>query len=230
MKDSFWFRHDSNAHEDLKLVRIKRIHTHWGIGIFWEVIEVLRNQNNYKYSINESDLQFLCEDIIRCNDFARFKSWLNDCFDMKPEPIFQKDKNSFWSESLITRMRKWESCKDNGSKPKKKEKKANSKPIKSELKANSEHKIRLDKNILDYKDKKIEEAWLIWVEYKKNQFKFRYKTTSSEQIGINELIKLCDNNFDLALSIVNQSISNGWKGLFALKNISKNRVDEINSW
>lgn len=111
-KDAFWFRHDSSAGRDMKLLKIKGIHTHWGVGVFWEVIEVLRDQDGYKHECDESSLQLLCS-LIGCNDVPKFLSWYRDTIRFK---LFSEKDGFFFSESLIARMRKWESTKDNGSK------------------------------------------------------------------------------------------------------------------
>jgi hypothetical protein len=61
------------------------------------------------------------------------------------------------------------------------------------------------------------DTWKLWTEFKKEQFKFSYKSEKSEQIAINDLIRLSKNNDETAKNIVFQSISKGWKGLFELK-------------
>lgn len=111
-KDAYWFRHDSNAGRDVKLLKIAHIHTHWGKGIFWDVIEVLREQLNYCFSSKESDLQILAS-IIGCSDVPKFLSWYRDCIQIG---LFIEDGDKFYSASLISRMKKWETCKDNGGK------------------------------------------------------------------------------------------------------------------
>jgi len=115
-KDSYWFKHDSEARNDIKLVKLRKIYTHWSDGIYWNIVEVLRGQKDYKYPLNESDLQLLCEELIRCHDFDKFRNWLNDSFNLTPESLFAKDELFFWSESLINRMKKWEILKKNGEK------------------------------------------------------------------------------------------------------------------
>jgi hypothetical protein len=81
-------------------------------------------------------------------------------------------------------------------------------------------------NEIEYKDERIKGAWLKFREYKRSELKFSYKSLTSEQIAVNELINLCNGDFDLADKIVNQSISNGWKGLFELKNDVKLKTDK----
>lgn len=50
-KDSFWFRHDSNAKDDPKCILLIEQLGPEGYGIFWILIELLRDQQGYKYPI-----------------------------------------------------------------------------------------------------------------------------------------------------------------------------------
>lgn len=61
-------------------------------------------------------------------------------------------------------------------------------------------------------------TWELWKEYKKAEWKFKYKSVISEQAAINLLSRLSDKNEMLAADIIRQSMENGWQGLFALKN------------
>lgn len=126
-KDSYWFSHDSNAGRDIKLLKIQHIHSHWGKGVFWDVIEVLREQKDYKYPIDDSSLQILCG-AIYCQDFTRFKNWFTDCVKVE---LFEIKDDLFFSNSLIRRMKKWEKQKKNGSKPKRSRIEAKAKPNRS---------------------------------------------------------------------------------------------------
>lgn len=60
-------------------------------------------------------------------------------------------------------------------------------------------------------------AWEQWRKFKKEQFRFVYKNVASEQIAVNELVKISGENEKNAVDIIMASISNGWKGLFPLK-------------
>jgi hypothetical protein len=64
----------------------------------------------------------------------------------------------------------------------------------------------------------IIESWCDWINYKKEQFKDEYKSGQSHQIAINKLAKLSNNNSANAKLIIENSISNLYKGLFELKN------------
>ena len=60
-------------------------------------------------------------------------------------------------------------------------------------------------------------SWNKWKEYKKAEFRFNYKSEISEQAAKTELINLSSNNEETAIKIIEQSIANGWKGFFKLK-------------
>ena len=60
------------------------------------------------------------------------------------------------------------------------------------------------------------ECFMKWVEYKK-ELKQAYKTQTSLQTCYNNLLKLSAGNPIKAMHVVNQSIGNGWAGLFEFK-------------
>lgn len=59
--------------------------------------------------------------------------------------------------------------------------------------------------------------WETWLGYKRSQFGFRYKQIESEQTAFNDLVKKSNSEKLQAISIINNSIANGWKGLVVLK-------------
>jgi hypothetical protein len=63
--------------------------------------------------------------------------------------------------------------------------------------------------------------WVSWKDYKKKEFKFTYKTKQSERAALKELLTLSKGHEDIAIKIINQSLANGWKGLFNLKEDAK---------
>lgn len=60
--------------------------------------------------------------------------------------------------------------------------------------------------------------WELWKEYKRLEWKFKYKSVLSEQAAINLLSRLSGKNETIAADIIRQSMENGWQGLFSLKN------------
>ena len=111
-KDSYWFRHDSTAGRGLKMRKMAHIYSHWGKGIYWDVLEILRDQTDYKFESDEGSLQLLC-DLIGCKHEARFISWFNDCLRLG---LFQLDDKLFFNPPLSNNMVRWEASKSNGSK------------------------------------------------------------------------------------------------------------------
>ena len=63
---------------------------------------------------------------------------------------------------------------------------------------------------------KLQAKWREWKRYKAEEFGFEYKSAVSEKTAINKLLKLAAGKDETAIAIINQSISNGWKGFFQL--------------
>lgn len=95
---SFYFSHDSNARNDEKVLQLRMKYGWHGYGLYWALIESLREASRYKLKIEFlSGLAFdLKVDVEELNTF------INYCCDIK---LLRKNKNSFWSESLLNRMR-----------------------------------------------------------------------------------------------------------------------------
>lgn len=151
-KDTYWFKHDSTAGRGLRMRKMAFIYGHWGKGIYWDVIEILRDQENYSFAIDELSLKMLA-DLIGCKDDQKFINWVNDCISIG---LLKTCNGLFFSEILIENMKTWETKKENGSKGGK-----NKKRIDSEIIANDEAKIkhkRREDNIIE--DKSIKSTQL----------------------------------------------------------------------
>jgi len=59
--------------------------------------------------------------------------------------------------------------------------------------------------------------WQLWKVYKSKEFGFKYKATVSENGALAKLEKLSGGDERAAIEIIQQSISEGWKGFFDLK-------------
>jgi len=60
-------------------------------------------------------------------------------------------------------------------------------------------------------------AWNRWKQFRKDQHKFTYKSQDSEQSALNRLANISGHSEETALKIIDQSIANGWQGLFEIK-------------
>jgi hypothetical protein len=96
---------------------------------------------------------------------------------------------------------------------------------------NENENINDNKNVLIYPSLEFKNLWEEWIEYKKVEHKDRYKSKKTEQTAINNLIKLCNGNIKIAQEIVNNSISNKYKGLFKLNNQqNKDKLTQYQDW
>jgi hypothetical protein len=92
-KEAYYFSHDSNAKDDPKILQL-RMELGWeGYGLFWALIELLRNESDYRMRTHYKSIAFALqtqEDTIKklINDFN----------------LFVIDEQCFWSESLLKRM------------------------------------------------------------------------------------------------------------------------------
>lgn len=129
-KDSYWFRHDSTAGRTLRMRKMAHIYGHEGKGFYWDVVEILRDQDGYQFQCDDSSLQLLC-DLIGCKDEIRFLNWFKDC--EKLDLLRCKD-GYFICPALSDNMKFWEKQKANGGKggrPKKTQTKPKLKPKKN---------------------------------------------------------------------------------------------------
>lgn len=98
-KDSFWFSHDSNASEDEKCILLIDQMGLEGYGIFWVLVEKLRNQADYKLKFK------VVPGIAKRYGTSTEKMTTV----IKEYELFQYDDDGFfYSESLNKRMEIWE--------------------------------------------------------------------------------------------------------------------------
>lgn len=100
--------------------------------------------------------------------------------------------------------------------------KENATEIKKTLKSKKEIS-ELKVIVYPFETDEFKSQWLSWKNYKSKEFKFNYKSSESEQAGLMQLMKLSNNNEINAIAIIHQSMSNGWKGFFELKNITNGK-------
>lgn len=70
------------------------------------------------------------------------------------------------------------------------------------------------------------DAWNLWKEFRKEQFRTTYKPLG-EAAAVSKLLRISNNNKEHQAKIIQQSIENGWKGLFELKTEKQNKVQKI---
>ena len=104
MKDTFYFSHDSNAKDDPKCVMLIEQLGLEGYGIYWVLIEILREQPDYKYPI--ALLPAIARRYNTTTEKVKAVVSAYQLFDVDEE-------NKFFSESLIERMVPLENMREN---------------------------------------------------------------------------------------------------------------------
>lgn len=67
--------------------------------------------------------------------------------------------------------------------------------------------------------------WKEWSEYKQAEHREKFKSIKTEQLAINKLGEMCGHDAEKAKMIIEQSMSNRWKGLFELKKQNNNGIN-----
>lgn len=101
-KEAYYFSHDSNARHDPKILGLMSQFGMEGYGRYWVLIEMLREQENYKlkkskYLFNALAMQMQCS-----ADAAH--SFASAC--INEHELLVEDEEFIWSESLLKRMEK----------------------------------------------------------------------------------------------------------------------------
>ena len=79
---------------------------------------------------------------------------------------------------------------------------------------------------LPFNSKRFSNAWSLWKEYKKKDFRFSFKSAISESSALSKLHKMSEGNEESALLIIEQSVANGWKGFFELSKSQNKKSNE----
>lgn len=104
IKDAYYFSHDSNARSDPKIMALLNSYGMEGYGRWWVIVEMLREQCNYKLPNEEWVFDALAMAML-C-DANSTKKLIDDC--VNRFKLLQKDDNYLWSNSLLRRMEKRE--------------------------------------------------------------------------------------------------------------------------
>ena len=100
MKDAYYFSHDANARHDPKIIKLINKYGMKGYGWYWVIVEMLREQQNYKLNLHD-DLESIA---IETRTKSRVISvFIDDC--IKIFKLFKKEHRYFYSQTLVKRMK-----------------------------------------------------------------------------------------------------------------------------
>lgn len=105
-KEAYYFSHDANARYDPKILAMRSVYGAAGYGWYWMIIEILREQTDFKLEINKYTWNALAMQM-QCNadaDADAIKKFVEDC--INEFKLLKSDGKFIWSESLIRRMKK----------------------------------------------------------------------------------------------------------------------------
>ena len=102
MKDAYYFSHDSNARNDQRLMKLRMKHGPEGYGIYFMLIEILRDTENYTLHLN--DIDSICFDIRSENEKVLDV--------IKNYNLFEINDGFFHSKSLSRRLAKLDKIKE----------------------------------------------------------------------------------------------------------------------
>lgn len=101
-KDAYYFPHDSNARNDYKLLRLRAKFGWEGYGIYFAIIEILREQSDYKLGKESSEAI--------ATAIGKPFEWIQDFVNnlIQLGLLSREDGGGLYSESLINRMQQYE--------------------------------------------------------------------------------------------------------------------------
>lgn len=101
MKEAFYFSHDSNARHDPKILEMRSVYGMEGYGWYWVIIEMLREQEDYRIKITKHVYNAFAMQM-QCTADA-VHSYIDAC--INEFDLLVSDGEYFWSESLLNRMK-----------------------------------------------------------------------------------------------------------------------------
>jgi len=234
-KDAYYFPHFSNARNDAKLVKLRRVMGVEGYGMYFLLLEVLREQTEFRLPLsNIEDLAYEWHTskeklMAVVTNFDLFEiideMFISTKLIMYLQPYIEKSKNARlaankrWSNANAYANALPEHNKCNASKGEE------SKLNKSKIKKS---KVNNREIIFPFNSENFIKIWKIWKEYKSTEHNFKYKSEISEQASLKKLGSMSNNNEDTAIKILEESMANGYKGFFELKtNTNGNKNDKF---
>lgn len=108
MKDAYYFSHDSNARNDTKILSMRCDYGLEGYGMYWIIVETLRDEAGYKLKLDKCTYRALAMQMHSKPDAV--EKFIHDC--IHEYELLNSDDNAFWAESLLRRMQKLEDIRE----------------------------------------------------------------------------------------------------------------------
>lgn len=239
-KDAYFFSHDCNARNDPKILALRSVYGAEGYGVYFMLVEILREQPDYKLAVNKYIWSTLAMQMQV--EASKLEQIINDCcteFSENGNTLLVNDGEYLYSASLLRRMgkvddisnlrreaarKRWENkpCKTSGNsegcsddanagQEQYKEKKSKEKQSKAEQRKEK-------KNI--FSDFACGDADLLSALQGFEEMRVKIKKPMTDQAKkrlLTELEKLAPGDRETQIAILHQSEDRCWAGVFALK-------------
>lgn len=180
-KDAYYFSHDSNARHDPKILAMRADYDITGYGIFWTIIEMLRESEDYRLPYKKYIFKAIAMQVQSdAYTSEKIHKFIDDC--ISEYELFDTDDEYFWSYSLLKRMDKKEELRQKRKEAA--EKRWNKKPETPKQEQNNAPIMQNDANALqnDTKERKGKE-----IERKVKEKKVN-KTSSNDDVPNSQML------------------------------------------
>lgn len=239
-KDAYFFSHDCNARNDPKILALRSVYGAEGYGVYFMLVEILREQPDYKLAVNKYIWSTLAMQMQV--EASKLEQIINDCcteFSENGNTLLVNDGEYLYSASLLRRMgkvddisnlrreaarKRWENkpCKTSGNsdgcsddanagQEQSKEKKSKAKQSKAEQRKEKQ-------NI--FSDFACGDADLLSALQGFEEMRVKIKKPMTDQAKkrlLTELEKLAPGDRETQIAILHQSEDRCWAGVFSLK-------------
>lgn len=90
--------------------------------------------------------------------------------------------------------------------------------------------IKVNKQAEDYPTQLNTDSWLMWCKFRETEYRLKYKQLG-EAAAIAKIIKISNQDHEVQKEIIEQSMANGWRGLFPIKNTNKPKIKQtLDNW
>ena len=106
-KDAYFFSHDCNARNDPKILALRSVYGAEGYGVYFMLVEILREQPDYKLAVNKYIWSTLAMQMQV--EASKLEQIINDCcteFSENGNTLLVNDGKYLFSASLLRRMGK----------------------------------------------------------------------------------------------------------------------------
>lgn len=220
MKQAYYFSHDSNAHSDVKMLNLRYKWGWAGYGLYWAIIEKLRDADEYQLPLSSipalsfnlhADAEMM-ESIIKDFELFIFDDEVFYSDGLKQRMVIKDEKSLKAKQAAEAR---WGSKRNANAlhKPQ------NAMPNKEKERKGKEKKVKEIQIDIAFGGVRLSDTMKEFVQHRK--LMKAPMTELAVRKLTNKLESLSGGDEDVAVAILEQSIMNGWKSVFELREDKK---------